>query len=79
MIIEDIIDTGKTLSEFLPTLLQQHPASVKIAACLSKPSARRHDVPVDYYCFEIPDKFVVGYGLDYDGAGRNLPHIYSLV
>jgi len=76
IIIEDIIDTGKTLSSFLPELLQRNPASVKIAAFLSKPDARLYNIEPDYIGFEIPNKFVVGYGLDYDRLGRNLPDLY---
>jgi hypoxanthine phosphoribosyltransferase len=78
IILEDIIDTGKTLASFLPQLQSQNPASVKIVALLSKPAARQHDIQVDYTGFDIPDSFVVGYGLDYDGYGRNLPDIYTL-
>lgn len=78
VVIEDIIDTGKTMFELLPVLAQQQPATVKLASILCKPEARTHDVCVDYTGFEIPDKFVVGYGLDYNGHGRNLPHIYML-
>lgn len=79
IIVEDIVDTGKTMSELLPVINDKHPASVKVVTLLSKPDARTHNVPIDYTGFEIPDKFVVGYGLDYDGAGRNLTHIYSVV
>ncbi len=79
VILEDIIDTGKTMNEFLPQLLHQHPASLKICALLHKPEAARFPIPVDYCGFSIPDKFVVGYGLDYDGLGRNLKEIYQLV
>ena len=78
IILEDIIDTGKTLYQFLPQLFNQHPASLKIAAMLHKPDAKVYDVPLDYCCFSIPDKLVVGFGLDYDGLGRNLPAIYQL-
>jgi len=78
IIVEDIIDTGKTLHEFIPSLLQQHPASIKIAALLTKPDALKFPVQADYSGFEIPEKFVVGYGLDYDGLGRNIPGIYQL-
>lgn len=78
IIIEDIIDTGKTLHEFLPQLLSHQPASLKVAALLHKPEATIHEIPVDYICFSIPNKFVVGYGLDYDSLGRNLPAIYQL-
>lgn len=78
IIIEDIIDTGKTLHSFLPEIHHRHAASVKIATFLSKPEARKHEVPIDYVGFEIPNKFVVGYGLDYDGLGRNLPDLHQL-
>lgn len=79
IILEDIVDTGKTLSRFLPQLLHQQPASLKICALLYKPDAVVNPVPVDYFGFSIPNKFVVGYGLDYDGLGRNLKEIYQLV
>lgn len=78
IIIEDIIDTGKTLSSFLPEIIQRHPASIRIASFLTKPEALQYDIKADYAAFEIPDKFVVGYGLDYDGLGRNLPDLYIL-
>lgn len=79
VIIEDIVDTGKTLSEFLPQLQHQQPASMKIVALLHKPEATVFPIPIDYLGFSIPNKFVVGYGLDYDGLGRNIPEIYKLV
>ena len=79
IIVEDIVDTGKTLSQFLPTLEHQHPASLKIASLLHKPSATVHQIKIDYLGFTIPDKFVLGYGLDYDGLGRNIKEIYQLV
>lgn len=78
LIVEDIIDTGKTLASFLPQLFNQQPASLKIAALLHKPEATVYPIDIAYCCFSIPDKFVVGYGLDYDGLGRNLPEIYQL-
>ena len=78
IIIEDIIDTGKTLHNFLPQIYNQQPASLKIAVLLHKPDATVFEVKIDYCCFSIPDKFVVGYGLDYDGFGRNLPEIFQL-
>jgi hypoxanthine phosphoribosyltransferase len=78
LIMEDIIDTGATLAHFLPSLQAQHPASVKIATFLSKPEARQHHIRADYIAFEIPNRFVVGYGLDYEGQGRNLPDLYEL-
>lgn len=78
IILEDIVDTGKTMHEFLPQLWHQHPASLKICALLNKPSAIAYPVQVDYLGFSIPDRFVVGYGLDYDGLGRNIREIYQL-
>jgi hypoxanthine phosphoribosyltransferase len=78
VILEDIVDTGKTLSEFLPQLWHQQPASLKIVALLHKPEATVYPLKVDYKGFEIPDKFVVGYGLDYNGLGRNTTSIYQL-
>jgi hypoxanthine phosphoribosyltransferase len=79
IIIEDIVDTGKTLSQFLPQLEHQHPASLKIASLLHKPAAMVHPIKIDYLGFTIPNKFVLGYGLDYDGLGRNIKEIYQLV
>lgn len=79
IIVEDIIDTGNTLHSFLPEIYNRQPASVKIATFLAKPTALKHkDVVADYCAFEIENKFVVGYGLDYDGLGRNLPELYVL-
>ena len=78
IILEDIIDTGKTMSQFLPQLFHQQPASLKICALLHKPDAAAYPIAVDYRGFVIPDKFVVGYGLDYDGLGRNIREIYQL-
>lgn len=78
IILEDIVDTGKTLTEFLPQLRIQQPASLKIVALLHKPDALKHPITIDYLGFNIPDKFVVGYGLDYDGLGRNIKEIYQL-
>ncbi|HVM87094.1 MAG TPA: hypoxanthine phosphoribosyltransferase [Puia sp.] len=79
IIIEDIVDTGKTLNEFLPQLRHQQPASLKIAALLHKPEATVYPIPVDYLGFSVPNKFLLGYGLDYNGLGRNIPEIYKLV
>jgi hypoxanthine phosphoribosyltransferase len=78
IILEDIIDTGKTLHHYLPQLDSMQPASVKIAVLLDKKEALQYPVNIDYSCFEIPNKFVVGYGLDYDGLGRNSKDIYQL-
>lgn len=79
IILEDIIDTGKTLSMFLPQLKNQQPRSLKICALLHKKEATVYPIHIDYLGFTIPDRFVVGYGLDYDGFGRNLREIYQLV
>ena len=79
IIVEDIIDTGKTLSDFLPQLQHQQPKSLTICALLHKPEATQYPLTINYLGFSIPDKFVVGYGLDYDGLGRNIPSIYTLI
>jgi len=79
VIIEDIVDTGKTLDTFLPQLYNQQPASLKIAALLHKPAALEHAIVIDYLGFNVPNIFLLGFGLDYDGLGRNLPEIYQLV
>lgn len=78
IVIEDIVDTGKTMSEFLPQLEGQHPASLKIATFLHKPEATAHPLKIDYLGFSVPNKFLIGYGLDYDGLGRNLKEVYQL-
>ncbi|MFT3846846.1 MAG: hypoxanthine phosphoribosyltransferase [Lacibacter sp.] len=78
VVVEDIIDTGKTMNEFLPQLQNQRPASLKIASLLHKPEATVFPVVIDYLGFAVPDKFLLGYGLDYDGLGRNLKEIYQL-
>ncbi len=78
VIVEDIVDTGKTLSEFLPQLKDQQPASLRIAALLHKPDALVHPLQLDYIGFNVPNKFLLGFGLDYDGLGRNLKEIYQL-
>src|SRR5688572_27152569 len=79
VILEDIVDTGKTLNEFLPKLDHQQPKSLKIAALLHKPEAMQFALKIDYLGFSIPNKFVVGYGLDYDGLGRNIACLYKIV
>lgn len=79
VIIEDIVDTGNTLTKFLPQLHNQQPASLKIAALLHKPDALEHPLNLDYIGFSVPNKFLLGFGLDYDGLGRNLAEIYQLV
>jgi hypoxanthine phosphoribosyltransferase len=78
LVVEDIIDTGLTLSYLRRSLLARRPASLEICAFLSKPSRRRVDLDVKYLGFEVPDEFVVGYGLDFAGAYRNLPDICVL-
>jgi hypoxanthine phosphoribosyltransferase len=78
LIVEDIIDTGLTLSYLMRSLHARKPASLEICALLSKPSRRRAELDVRYLGFEVPDEFVVGYGLDYAGAYRNLPDICVL-
>jgi hypoxanthine phosphoribosyltransferase len=79
IILEDIVDTGKTLYEFLPQLVNHQPASLKIAALLHKPDALVYPIIIDYLGFNVPDKFLLGYGLDYDGFARNLKEIYHLI
>jgi hypoxanthine phosphoribosyltransferase len=78
LVVEDIIDTGLTLSYLRRSLLARGPASLEICALLSKPSRRQVDLDVKYVGFEVPDVFVVGYGIDYAGAYRNLPDIRAL-
>lgn len=79
IIIEDIIDTGKTLSQFAPQLIHQQARSVKICSLLHKKECTKYPVEIDYLGFTIPDLFVVGYGLDYNGHGRNLRGIYQIM
>ena len=75
LIVEDIIDSGRTLSYLMEVLRQRGPKSLKLCTLLDKPERRVRDVQVDYVCFNIPDEFVVGYGLDYAQKYRNLPYI----
>lgn len=75
LVVEDIIDTGRTLAYLLENLKHRNPKSLKLSALLDKPERRVSDVAVDYKGFEIPDEFVVGYGMDYDQKYRNLPYI----
>lgn len=79
VVIEDIVDTGSTLERIVEELVMRKAQEVKIAALLFKPAAYTKHIPIDYLGFEIPNDFVVGYGLDYDGFGRNLPSVYTLV
>lgn len=78
LVIEDIIDTGLTMAYLLQNLATRRPASVKIASLLSKPARRQIEVKIDYLGFTIEDRFVVGYGLDFDGQYRNLPFIGTM-
>jgi hypoxanthine phosphoribosyltransferase len=78
IIVEDIVDTGRTLSVFLAQIRTQNPKSVTVATLLLKPDALTVPFKPDFCGFVIPNKFVVGYGLDYDGLGRNIPEIYQL-
>lgn len=75
IIVEDIIDSGRTLHYLIPVLEKRNPASIRLCALLNKPERREVDVPIHYLGFDIPDKFVVGYGLDYAQKYRNLPFI----
>ena len=84
LLVEDIIDTGLTLSYLVSNLLSRSPASLEIMTAFRKPEAARNTVKVAYVGFDIPNEFVVGYGLDYNGRYRNLtsvgtlsPHVYS--
>ncbi len=78
IIVEDIIDSGNTLMEFIKETEKHEPASIAVVSLLLKPDAVKHEIPKDYIGFRIPNAFVVGYGLDYDGLGRTLPDIYQL-
>ena len=75
LIVEDVLDTGVTLSHLVPMLKMRNPNSVRICAILDKPARRKTDIAADYRGFEVPDAFVVGYGLDYDEKYRNLPYV----
>ena len=75
LIVEDILDTGITLSRLVPMLKMRNPNSVKLCTILSKPSRRKADIEPDYCGFEVPDEFVVGYGLDYNEKYRNLSYV----
>ena len=78
LIVEDIVDSGLTLSYLLRTLKARDPASVEVCALLTKPERRKVDLPIEYVGFEIPNRFVVGYGLDYAERYRNLPYVAVL-
>jgi hypoxanthine phosphoribosyltransferase len=79
IVIEDIVDTGNTLERIVDELVIRKATGIKIATLLFKPAAYTKNIPIDYIGFEIPNEFVIGYGLDYDGYGRNFPSIYSLI
>jgi hypoxanthine phosphoribosyltransferase len=76
VIVEDIVDTGETIVALIDQLKHQNPEDVKIATLLYKPAAYTKDIPIDYVAMEVGNDFLVGYGLDYDGLGRNLEDIY---
>lgn len=78
VVVEDIVDTGNTIEELKAIFKQQNVKHFKIATLFLKPDAYKKDIKLDYVGIRIPDKFIVGYGLDYDGLGRNLPDIYQL-
>lgn len=78
IIVEDIVDTGHTLEFLMEILADKKPKSLKTATLFFKPEAYKKNIKIDYIGLEIPSKFIVGYGLDYDGLGRNLPGIYQL-
>lgn len=79
VILEDIIDTGNTLVKLHEILKPKKPGKLLIASLLYKPQAYKKDIPIDYVGIEVPNNFLVGYGLDYDGLGRNLRDIYTLI
>lgn len=79
VIVEDIIDSGLTMKDLLATLKAKNPKEVRIASLLVKPGNLKVDLDIPYCCFNIPNDFIVGYGLDYDGEGRNLKDIYTVV
>jgi hypoxanthine phosphoribosyltransferase len=79
VIVEDIVDTGNTLKHLFADLKKKNPSEIKVVTLLHKPEAMRHNLKPDYVGFEVPAEFVVGYGLDYEGLGRNLKDIYKLV
>ena len=79
ILLEDIVDKGDTATFILEELNKQEPADIRIATLLLKPNALKYDIKIDYVGFEIPNDFIVGYGLDYDGLGRNLGNIYKII
>lgn len=79
ILVEDIVDSGHTMNDIIKDLQKRNVNTLKICSLLFKPSNFKYNYPIDYIGFETPDKFLLGYGLDYDGLGRNLDHIYQLV
>ncbi len=79
VILEDIVDSGNTIVELKKTLSEHNPKEIKVATLLFKPNALKQDVKLEYVAIEIPNDFIVGYGLDYDGYGRNLSNIYKVI
>ncbi|WMX17428.1 MULTISPECIES: hypoxanthine phosphoribosyltransferase [unclassified Aureispira] len=79
ILMEDIVDTGRTLHNFLPELEKMNPASIAVLTLLNKPDAMEHDIPMKYIGFKVPNNFLIGYGLDYDGWGRHHNDIYTIV
>ena len=79
VVVEDIIDSGLTMKGLIDSLKKQNPAEIRIASLLVKPGNMKVELDIPYCCFRIPNDFIVGYGLDYDGFGRNLADIYTVV
>jgi hypoxanthine phosphoribosyltransferase len=79
ILLEDIIDTGHTLSKIIPLFKELKPASIKVVTLLFKPAAFKANMQIDYIGIEIPNEFIIGYGLDYNGLGRNLKEIYQVI
>jgi hypoxanthine phosphoribosyltransferase len=79
IVLEDIVDTGITMNKLLKDIAEKEPADVKVACFCFKPDAFKHFFPIDYLGMSIPNEFILGYGLDYDGQGRNLADIYKIV
>lgn len=79
VVVEDIIDSGLTMQQLLGNLREKNPAEIRVASLLVKPDNLEVELDIAYTCFNIPNDFIVGYGLDYDGFGRNLPAIYTVM
>lgn len=79
IVLEDIVDTGITLEQIVHELQKLNPADIRVSTFLFKPEAYKKNIHIDYIGKEIPNDFIIGYGLDYDGLGRNLPDIYTLI